>query len=266
MVRPDGARADVAGAGPCLRPDLSTRRQADPAFERNPGPIGHRFAGARDARRSVGDPHLNHQRRRVDLDGAAGGRHPTKLADGLSASVSPVGMSLAFTDHRGELRVCTLPACNRPQTLGSVPVETPIAWAPGGRRVAYGAEGNVWCARLAAVPPSADPIHRRSSHRLLCVVTRWQTAGHLALDGGQRHRLAARGEQVSSRALDDCRTIGAAASQTIAFWGKERTTPCGWEQAVHSRTPISLRFLVGLPSVRARGRWRERGRMGRTPF
>ena len=32
---------------------------------------------------------------------------------------------------------------------------------------------------------------------------------------------------------------------------------------VHSRTPISLRFLVRLPSVEATGRWRERGRMRR---
>jgi hypothetical protein len=34
------------------------------------------------------------------------------------------------------------------------------------------------------------------------------------------------------------------------------------EESVHSRTPISLGFLVTLPSVEARGRWRERGRMG----
>ena len=31
----------------------------------------------------------------------------------------------------------------------------------------------------------------------------------------------------------------------------------------HSRTPISLRCLVRLPSVTARGRWRERRRVGR---
>ena len=30
----------------------------------------------------------------------------------------------------------------------------------------------------------------------------------------------------------------------------------------HSRTAILLRFSVRLPSVEARGRWRERGRMG----
>ena len=33
--------------------------------------------------------------------------------------------------------------------------------------------------------------------------------------------------------------------------------------AVHSRTPISLGFRVELPSVEARGRRRERGRVGR---
>ena len=30
----------------------------------------------------------------------------------------------------------------------------------------------------------------------------------------------------------------------------------------HNRTPFLLTFLVRLPSVEARGRWRERGRMG----
>ena len=32
-------------------------------------------------------------------------------------------------------------------------------------------------------------------------------------------------------------------------------------QSDHSRTPVLLTFLVTLPSVEARGRWRERGRM-----
>jgi DNA invertase Pin-like site-specific DNA recombinase len=35
------------------------------------------------------------------------------------------------------------------------------------------------------------------------------------------------------------------------------------EDSVHNRTAISLRFLVRLPSVEARGRWRERGRLAR---
>ena len=34
-------------------------------------------------------------------------------------------------------------------------------------------------------------------------------------------------------------------------------------QSAHSRTPISLRIRVELPSVEATGRWRERGRMQR---
>ena len=37
----------------------------------------------------------------------------------------------------------------------------------------------------------------------------------------------------------------------------------GRDESVQSRTPVLLRFLVRLPSVEARGRWRERGRMGR---
>jgi hypothetical protein len=32
---------------------------------------------------------------------------------------------------------------------------------------------------------------------------------------------------------------------------------------VHNRTPVLLGFRVELPSVEARGQWRERGRMGR---
>ena len=36
------------------------------------------------------------------------------------------------------------------------------------------------------------------------------------------------------------------------------------EQSVHSRTPALLRFLVTLPSVDARGRWKERGNPFRT--
>ena len=35
------------------------------------------------------------------------------------------------------------------------------------------------------------------------------------------------------------------------------------KQSVQNRTPFLLRFCVALPSVEARGRWRERGRMGR---
>jgi hypothetical protein len=33
------------------------------------------------------------------------------------------------------------------------------------------------------------------------------------------------------------------------------------ERPVHSRTQISLKFLVRLPSVEVKGRWRERGKM-----
>ena len=33
------------------------------------------------------------------------------------------------------------------------------------------------------------------------------------------------------------------------------------EESVHSRTPVLLRFSLRLPSVEARGRWRERGRI-----
>jgi hypothetical protein len=34
------------------------------------------------------------------------------------------------------------------------------------------------------------------------------------------------------------------------------------EGSIHSRTAVLLRFLLTLPSTTARGRWRERGRMG----
>ena len=35
------------------------------------------------------------------------------------------------------------------------------------------------------------------------------------------------------------------------------------EESVHSRTPVLLSFCVTLPSVEARGRWRERGMVHR---
>ena len=34
------------------------------------------------------------------------------------------------------------------------------------------------------------------------------------------------------------------------------------EESVHSRTAVLLKFSISLPSVEARGRWRERGRIG----
>jgi len=34
----------------------------------------------------------------------------------------------------------------------------------------------------------------------------------------------------------------------------------GWRDQVHNRTPVLLRFCLALPSVEARGPWRERGR------
>ena len=37
----------------------------------------------------------------------------------------------------------------------------------------------------------------------------------------------------------------------------------GWRDQVNNRTPLLLKFLVALPPVEARGRWRERGRVGR---
>ena len=38
------------------------------------------------------------------------------------------------------------------------------------------------------------------------------------------------------------------------------------ERSVQNRTPVSLRFLITLPSVEARGRWRERGRVPPGPL
>jgi eukaryotic-like serine/threonine-protein kinase len=76
----------------------------------------------------------------VPLEGGA----PTKLADGASASVSPDGGSLAFTDSQAGLRVCRLPGCTAQQTIGSAPFDAPLAWVPDGLSVAYGNEGNVW--------------------------------------------------------------------------------------------------------------------------
>ena len=85
----------------------------------------------------------------VPLEGGT----PTKLADGTSAAVSPDGASLALVDGRGDLRVCSLPGCNAPRAIGAAPFDAPIAWAPDGRGVAYGAEGNVWVQPLGGGSP-----------------------------------------------------------------------------------------------------------------
>jgi Tol biopolymer transport system component len=81
------------------------------------------------------------------------GGDPTKLADGAGASVSPDGASLAFTDSQAQLRVCRLPGCTAQHTIGSAPLDAPVAWAPDGRGVAYAIEGNVWVQPLGGGSP-----------------------------------------------------------------------------------------------------------------
>jgi hypothetical protein len=46
--------------------------------------------------------------------------------------------------------------------------------------------------------------------------------------------------------------------------GEEDQTRGDASRSVHSRTPVLLTFCATLPSVEAKGRWRERGRMGRS--
>ena len=164
--------------------------------------------------------------RMVPLEGG----NPTKLADSMSASmsaaVSPKGESLAFTDGRGELLVCSLPGCDTPQAIGPVPLRAPIAWAPDGRGVAYGAEGNVWVRPLSGGSPRQ--LTRFTDGRPIGSFAWSRNGSRLAItiNGGHRHRLAARPEQVSSRAVDDCRTIGAPCFSDAGVLGKERTIPC----------------------------------------
>jgi len=79
------------------------------------------------------------------------GGTPTKLADGASVAVSPDGSSMAFTDSRASLMVCSLPGCASPRTIGSAPFDGAVSWAPDG--VAYASEGNVWVQPIAGGSP-----------------------------------------------------------------------------------------------------------------
>ena len=60
----------------------------------------------------------------------------------------------------------------------------------------------------------------------------------------------------SSLAIRACAIESSASPRQISLFSSK-------ERSVHSRTPISLTFLVRLPSVTAVGRWRERGRRRR---
>jgi Tol biopolymer transport system component len=78
-----------------------------------------------------------------------------KLADGSNPAVSPDGHSLAFTSADGppSLLVCDLPGCISPRKIGSVPLETAVAWTPDGSGVAYASDGNVWVQPLRGGTP-----------------------------------------------------------------------------------------------------------------
>jgi serine/threonine protein kinase/Tol biopolymer transport system component len=86
-----------------------------------------------------------------------GGGTPTKLTDGASVAISPDGASLAYTaleaDGRSSLRVCTMPGCTSPRTIGAAPFDSAAAWTPDGRGVAYVREGNVWVQPLGGGAP-----------------------------------------------------------------------------------------------------------------
>jgi hypothetical protein len=80
----------------------------------------------------------------------------------------------------------------------------------------------------------------------------WEDAGWGALTG-----LPATWGQGGS----DCPAI-TGLSPPISVRGRPQSVPStGHDVAVQSRTPVLLEFSVGLPSVTATGRWKERGRM-----
>jgi len=84
------------------------------------------------------------------------GGSPTKLTDGSNVAVSPDGGSIAFTALVNDvlsLRVCSLPECNSPRTIGASSFDTAVAWAPDGRGVAYSRDGNLWVQALSGGAP-----------------------------------------------------------------------------------------------------------------
>ena len=77
---------------------------------------------------------------------------PSKLTDGSTVAVSPDGGSIAFTALVNDvlsLRVCSLPGCNSPRTIGASSFDTGVAWPPDGRGVAYSRDGNLWVQALS---------------------------------------------------------------------------------------------------------------------
>jgi Tol biopolymer transport system component len=81
----------------------------------------------------------------------AGGT-PAKLTDGASGALSPDGASLAIIDNLGALGVCSLPRCADRRTIGSVPLDSPLAWTPDGRSVAYPRDANLWAQPIDGGP------------------------------------------------------------------------------------------------------------------
>jgi Tol biopolymer transport system component len=84
------------------------------------------------------------------------GGSPSKLTDGSTVAVSPDGGSIAFTALVNDvlsLRVCSLPGCNSPRTIGASSFDTGVAWPPDGRGVAYSRDGNLWVQALSGGAP-----------------------------------------------------------------------------------------------------------------
>jgi Tol biopolymer transport system component len=88
----------------------------------------------------------------------AGGKS-TKVVDGGSVAVSSNGRSLAFVAEEGEqvkqvsLFVCAFPACSSRRRIGPASFDSPLAWAPGDRGLAFARDGNLWVQPLDGGEP-----------------------------------------------------------------------------------------------------------------
>ena len=86
----------------------------------------------------------------------AGGT-PTKIIDGDLAVISPNDGSIAFiatdSDNRTMMKVCSLPECASPRTLGPAAQNVPFSWTPDGGGIAFARGGNLWVQPLAGGPP-----------------------------------------------------------------------------------------------------------------
>jgi hypothetical protein len=151
--------------------------------------------------------------------------------------------------------------------------------APFGRRAALDRQGALDCRMRWNFSGSAAAQHdvlrdpgrysrqrTRTLDRWSCQVLEAQAARLAALMPerayGRPPQFARGPRRCGTLGLDPGMRFGSCVTDS-SVWLRRISRFSSKEHPVHSRTAISLMFSVRLPSVEAKGRWRERGRMGR---